>query len=334
MSERAGDVLLPLSEWLARGEGAALAMVTKTWGSAPRPVGSLMAVRGDGAFAGSVSGGCVEGAVISEAQNAVSDGLVRNLDFGVANEDAWAVGLACGGTIGIHVAPVKDKTQRALLESLARAAEAHRPAVLASDLASGEWRLIFPDEDKNNSLSVAAVAAARHDESGQVSVDGRDWFLSVVNPPPELVIIGAVHMAQPLSHMAQLAGYRVRVIDPRTRFATEERFPGVALVTEWPDEALAKSPLGPRSAVVALTHDPKLDDPALIAALKSSAFHIGALGSKKTHARRLERLKEAGFSAADVARIHGPVGLDIGARTPAEIAIAILGEIVATLHGK
>jgi len=334
MSDRTGDVLLPASEWLARGENAALAFVTRTWGSAPRPVGSIMAVRGDGAFAGSVSGGCVEGAVIQAAQDAIGDGNIRNLEFGVSNDDAWAVGLACGGTIGIHVAPVKTEAQRGLLENLTRAAAAHRPAVLASDLNSGDWRLVFPDEEKGDPLSVAARDAARHDASGEVLAEGRDWFLSVVNPPPDLVIIGAVHMAQALSHIAHLAGFRVRVIDPRTRFATEERFPGVALATEWPNEALAKTPLGPRSAVVALTHDPKLDDPALIAALKSSAFYVGALGSKKTHARRLERLKEEGFNDADLARIHGPVGLDIGARSPAEIAIAILAEIVATLHGK
>ena len=153
------------------------------------------------------------------------------------------------------------------------------------------------------------------------------------NPPLDLAIIGAVHIAQPLARMAALADYAVRIIDPRTAFATEERFPDVALSHEWPDEALALKPLTARSAIVALTHDPKLDDPALTVALRSPAFYIGALGSRQTHARRLERLKEAGFSDADLARIHGPIGLKIGARSPAEIAVSVLGEMTAILRG-
>ena len=179
---------------------------------------------------------------------------------------------------------------------------------------------------------MASLEAARADKSGPAEIEGRNWFLGVYNPPLDLVIIGAVHIAQPLAQMAALAGYGVRVIDPRTAFATTERFPGVELSHDWADDALAKRPLGPRSAVVALTHDPKLDDPALVAALRSNCFYIGALGSKKTHAGRLSRLKAQGFSEDDLKRIHGPVGLVIGARSPPEIAISIMAEMTLRLR--
>lgn len=291
-----------------------------------------MAVRADGAFSGSVSGGCVEGAVIGEAQSALIDGKARNLKFGVTNEDAWAVGLACGGTIEVHVAPLSAPRQQELLKQLKQARDSEIAVVLATDLTGGESVLRFPGEPGGDALADAARVQARRDLSSQIEIDGGKWFLTVFNPPLDLAIIGAVHIAQPLARMAALADYAVRVIDPRSAFATEERFPGVALSQQWPDEALALKPLGPRSAIVALTHDPKLDDPALSAALRSEAFYIGALGSRTTHAKRLERLKANGFSEPELSRIRGPIGLDIGARSPAEIAIAILGQMTADLR--
>jgi len=203
--------------------------------------------------------------------------------------------------------------------------------VRAIDLDSGEERLIDP-ANPTNELEHAASAAARADRSAPAEIEGQNWFLSVHNPPLDLAIVGAVHMAQPLARMAMLAGYGVRIIDPRDAFATAERFPGVALSHDWPDEALAKAPLGPRSALVALTHDPKFDDLALAAALNSRCFYIGALGSKKSHAARLMRLKEHGLGDAELARIHGPIGLAIGARSPAEIAISILAEMTLKLR--
>jgi len=181
-------------------------------------------------------------------------------------------------------------------------------------------------------LGAAAAQAARADQSTTIELDGRSWFLAVYNPPLDLVIVGAVHIAQPLARMAVLAGYGVRVIDPRTSFATPERFPDVRLSHDWPDDALANSPLGPRSALVALTHDPKVDDPALTVALRSDCFYIGALGSKKTHAARLARLEQNGFSSDQLARICGPAGLAIGAKSPAEIAVSILAQMTATLR--
>lgn len=219
--------------------------------------------------------------------------------------------------------------KRDILEAIAR--DGSRAWVRALDLAGSEERLIDPYKD-NSTLGLAAKAAARADASGEAEIGGRTWFLEVHNPPLEFVLVGAVHIAQPLAAMAALAGYAVRVIDPRTAFATEARFPGVRLVHGWPGEALAKEPLGPRSALVALAHDPKIDDPALEAALASQAFYVGALGSKKTHAARLERLSARGFPKEQLARIHGPVGLAIGARSPAEIALSILAQMTETLR--
>ena len=330
--DTAADPLAAATAWANKNQRVALATVTRTWGSAPRPAGSQMAVRADGAFTGSVSGGCVEGSVIGEAQAALADGKARNLKFGVSNEDAWAVGLACGGTIEINVAPLIAPARQETIAELKQARDAGRAVVLATDLASGDSRIVYPGSDTQDALTIAARAQARRDESAGVEVDGKNWFLTVFNPPLDLAIIGAVHIAQPLARMAALADYAVRIIDPRTAFATNERFPGVTLSHEWPDEALASSPLTERSAIVALTHDPKLDDPGLSAALKSPAFYIGALGSRTTHAKRLERLKAQGFSDAELSRIHGPIGLNIGARSPAEIAVAILGEMTAILR--
>ena len=327
------DPLLAAASWISGHQTVALATVTRTWGSAPRPAGSQMAVRDDGAFVGSVSGGCIEGAVIGEAQAALQDGRPRNLKFGVTNEEAWAVGLACGGTIEVNVTPVTRAPERATVAALNKARDEKRAAVLATGLQTGRTQLIYTDEAGSGALAEAAKNAARRDESVSVDAEGSTWFLTVFNPPLDLAIIGAVHIAQPLARMAALADYAVRIIDPRTAFATEERFPDVALSHEWPDEALALKPLTARSAIVALTHDPTLDDPALTVALRSPAFYIGALGSRQTHARRLERLKEAGFSDADLARIHGPIGLKIGARSPAEIAVSVLGEMTAILRG-
>ncbi|HEX4081242.1 MAG TPA: XdhC family protein [Rhizomicrobium sp.] len=221
--------------------------------------------------------------------------------------------------------------KRDTLKALREARTAGTVAVRAIDLETGEEKLFEPGYD-SSALGCAAAVAARADRSGMADVQGRSWFLEVHNTPLDLRIVGAVHIAQPLARMAMLAEYRVTVIDPRSAFATVDRFPGVALSHDWPDEALGKDPLGPRSALVALTHDPKIDDPALLAALKSNCFYIGALGSKKTHAARLARLRSCGFLDDELVRILGPVGLAIAARTPAEIAISILAEMTLRLR--
>ena len=220
---------------------------------------------------------------------------------------------------------------RETLLALNEARSSGRAIVRACDLSNGAERLIDPATDIS-ALGLAAKDASRADRSRAVTIDGREWFLSVFNPPLDLAIVGAVHIAQPLTRMAMLAGYAVRVIDPRTAFATAERFPDVAVMHAWPDEALAAAPLGFRSALVALTHDPKLDDPALGAAINSPCFYIGALGSKKNHAARLERLRANGFADEQLRRIHGPVGLPIGAVSPAEIAVSIVAQMTQALR--
>jgi xanthine dehydrogenase accessory factor len=223
----------------------------------------------------------------------------------------------------------------ATLQALIDAKSAGRAAVLALDLETGEDKLLFPIEsgELTTPLLEAARAALRADKAGEVEIEGRTFFLNVFAPPLELVIIGAVHIAQALAPMATLAGYRVTIVDPRGAFATEERFPDVRLMNIWPDEAIKQSPPHARTAVVTLTHDPKLDDAALIPTLASPAFYVGSLGSRKTQAARVNRLKRAGLSDDAIARIHGPVGLRIGARSPAEIAVSILAEMTAVLRG-
>lgn len=309
-------------DWHQAGRGAALATVVQTWGSAPRRVGAQLVVSGDGRLEGSVSGGCVEGAVVMEAQEALADGKHRVLEYGVSDGDAFAVGLACGGTIRVLVEPAGGSMPVDLLADLVAAQKARDQVAYEVNLTTGIGAV----------LREAYPERMRLDRSG-VEEDG-ETFVAVHNPPLKLIVVGAVHIAQALVPMAQLAGYDAAVIDPRAAFASPDRFPGVTLLEDWPDEAVAALGLDARTALVLLTHDPKLDDPALEAGLRQKCFYIGALGSKRTHAKRVERMLAAGFGAQDIERIHGPVGLDIGAAGPAEIAVAILAEMTAVLRGK
>ncbi len=227
--------------------------------------------------------------------------------------------------------------KRRTLDDILAARAEKRPVALITDLDSGLQGVVFPDQysgdfDPGQDALAAARDALRHNRSGRLQAVDQTLFAQVFNPPARLVLIGAVHISQPLAPMAALAGYAVSVVDPRRAFATDRRFPGVAMIDDWPDDAMAALAPDSRTAVVTLTHDPKLDDPALQAALSSEAFYIGALGSRKTHAARLERLREAGFDDGQLARIHGPVGLGIGARSPAEIAVSILAQITQVLH--
>ncbi|MBK8441342.1 MAG: XdhC family protein [Rhodobacter sp.] len=323
MHDRIPEIAL---DWHREGQGAALATVVETWGSAPRQAGSQLAISGGAEIMGSVSGGCVEGAVVTEALEALQDGRPRLLTFGVTDETAFAVGLACGGTIRVMVEPVGEGPE-ALSESLLAevvAARASRRA-LAVEVRPDGWarRLLRPGED------AATDARFRADRSG-MEEDGR--FLAIHNPPLRMIVIGAVHIAQALLPMARLAGYDPVLIDPRDAFGSDLRFPGETILDDWPDEALGALAPDARTAIVTLTHDPKLDDPAIAVALRSGCFYLGCLGSKKTHAKRLERLQAAGFTAEDIARIHAPVGLDIGARSPAEIALSILAQVTQTLR--
>ncbi len=223
--------------------------------------------------------------------------------------------------------------QNKILEQLLRDRAAKRAVALATNLVTGTEQLLYALDDAQTELAQQARIALREDKARTVETPEGEVFINVFNPPLRLLIAGAVHIAQPLARMAALAGYDVTIIDPRRAFATQERFPGVTLLTEWPDAGVAELKPDARTAIVTLTHDPKLDDAALSTALNSDSFYIGCLGSKKTHAARLERLRLAGFEDAALARIHGPVGLAIGAKSPAEIAISILAQLTSTLRG-
>ena len=308
-------------DWHRAGRGAALATVIETWGSAPRPVGAQLVIARDGEMMGSVSGGCVEGAVVVEALEALEDGACRVLDYGVSDDDAFAVGLACGGTIRVMVEPVGLGAGWPvdLLEALVEARAAHRPVGVETALADWSRRLIDHD-------------AARDAFDADKSALNAGRFIGIHNPPLRLAIVGAVHIAQPLAVMARAAGYDTTIIDPRAAFGSAGRFPGERLVEAWPDEALEAHGLDLRTAVATLTHDPKLDDPALAAAIASPAFYIGALGSTRTHAKRVARLTAAGATPDQIARIDAPIGLDIGAKSPAEIAVAVMAEMTERLR--
>lgn len=307
-------------EWHRAGKGAALATVVRTWGSAPRRVGSQLVISGAGDIEGSVSGGCVEGAVIVDAIDALEDGMPRVLTFGVSDNEAFAVGLACGGEIAVLVEPVGKAMPEVLLADLVAARAARVP--IAYHVNTRTWDRRLSDDTSDPRF--------RMDRSGF----DEDTFIAIHNPPLRMAIIGAVHITQPLVQIARLAGYDPFIIDPREVFGSEARFPGETLSNDWPDEALTAWGIDARTAVVTLSHDPKIDDPALHVALKSDAFYIGALGSSRTHAKRVARLAEAGFTQTEIARIHSPVGLDIGAASPAEIAIATLAQITGVLRGR
>ncbi|MBM2577669.1 XdhC family protein [Jannaschia sp. Os4] len=302
--------------WHRAGKGAALATVVETWGSAPRPVGSLLAISEEAELVGSVSGGCVEGAVVTEALDAMGDLSTRTLDYGVSDDEAFAVGLACGGRIKVMLQPLGGALKADALEAVAARRAAAAPVALRTE---GDAVAVVTD---------GLEERLRQERSGW---DG-DAFVTLFAPPLRLAVVGGVHIAQALVPMARIAGYAVTVIDPREAFASPARFPGTALVHDWPDEAMAAFAPDARAAVVLLTHDPKLDDPALRVALESPAFYVGALGSTRTHAKRVARLTEGGMDAALLDRLDAPVGLDIGARTPAEIAVSILGAMTQALR--
>ncbi len=340
-----------------QGEGAELgrAVVIRTFGSAPRPEGACLVATADGRLAGSVSGGCVEGAAVEEIRRARIDGVARVIRYGISDEQAWEVGLACGGTIDVLVEPLV------------------RPEVLAAAAGRGGHALVIPlpadappatfgphptgtGEPPAPVLAVAEDGAAAgstgaaevdaeivrsardllaRGESGIVEAAGRQFFVEVFPAALRLVIVGAVQVAMPLARIARELGYAVVVVDGRAAFATRDRFPDVdALVIGWLDEAADEIGLGPSDAVAVLAHDVKFDEPAILEALRRGCRYVGAIGSRKTQADRRARLLAAGLGAAELARLRGPIGLDLGGRTPAETALAIMAEIVAERYGR
>lgn len=347
------DVMEKIDAWLADGQEVMLATVVKVWGSAPRPLGSHLAQSSAGGIAGSVSGGCVEGAVLEEGQTLLEEGGVKLLSFGVEDELAWNVGLSCGGQIEVFCerldpgfyGEIRAELQHERLAALARViAGPHlgkrlllRDSGALDSLSSGHHHSLgSPTLDAAAARLFAEQMASFEARRATVEADGEphEIFLEVLPPRPELVVVGAVHVAIPLVAIANLLGFRTVVVDPRTAFATRDRFRHADdLLHEWPDEALRHVGIHRNSFVALLSHDPKLDVPAARVALAGKARYVGALGSKKTHEKRVKALREAGVPEEQIARLHNPIGLDLGGRKAQEIAVAVIAEIVAVSHG-
>ncbi|HWF53106.1 MAG TPA: XdhC family protein [Solirubrobacteraceae bacterium] len=337
-------VLDTVHDWALAGEPVAVATVVETKRSAPQPIGTKMAVNGSGEIVGAVSGGCVEGAVVEVGEQVLAGAAPELLRYGIANEEAWDVGLPCGGEIAVFVEAYRPDGALARFGQLARAGErVARVTVVGGD--AGAELLVVDGEAPAGTLGDARLDAeaamlageALWSEDRALHVIGDvTVFVDVAAPPPRLLIVGAVDFAAHLAAAAGLLGWRAYVIDPRARFATPERFPGAERVLAvWPQEAFAElAPIDAATAIAVLTHDPKLDDAALLAALASDAGYIGAMGSRSAQADRRERLLGAGVSEEQLRRIAAPIGLDLGARTAAETAVSIVGEIIALRSGR
>jgi xanthine dehydrogenase accessory factor len=299
-----------IKQWHEAGSNIALATVVDTWGSSPRPTGSMMIVDDQGAIEGSVSGGCIEGAVITAAGEVMTTGIPQMLDFSVSNDQAWEVGLSCGGRVRVLVETIGQK-----LPFMDKILNATGPVILTTDCTSGQTTFAIGDNNAGKSRLLEAV--------------GKFTFTQILEQPLKLIVIGAVHITQAMVKIAQALDIDVAVIDPRTTFASSVRFPGIDLCTDWPDEALNDREVTSGTAIVTLTHDPKLDDAALQVALNSPSFYIASLGSRKTHAGRVERLSALGLTEQQIARIHAPAGLGIGAKTPAEIALSVMAQMIS-----
>jgi xanthine dehydrogenase accessory factor len=344
--ESVTDVAEAIELWRNEGRRVALATVVDTKRSAPQPVGTKMAVQDGGQIVGAVSGGCVEGAVVETAEEIIAGAEPRLEHYGIADDEAWEVGLPCGGEISIWVESYGSGTLQTSFTELARAGgRAAIVTALEGAPELGAKLLVEVDQGARGTLGdpgldAAALALAEEamwsEQRGLHEHAGALLFVDVAAPPSRLVIVGAVDFAAQLAALAKLTGWRAFVVDPRSRFATAERFPAAErVIAAWPEEAFSQlEAIDRATAIAVLTHDPKLDDAALIAALESPADYIGAMGSRHAQARRRERLLAAGVEEAQLARIAAPIGLDLGSVSAAETALSIMGEIIATRNGR
>jgi xanthine dehydrogenase accessory factor len=331
------DVLDDVARWTARGDHVALAVVVDVHRSAPRPPGAKMAINDRGEVSGAVSGGCVEGAVVELAEQVLAGGPPRLQHFGIADSDAWDVGLPCGGEIDVWVQAHAPSRFDELVRAGSRAAE----VTLLEGAAPGAKLLVEADGHRSGSLGSPelddeAVRVAEELMWAERSERRGALFVDVAGPPPRLILFGAVDIAACVCRLASAAGWRSYVVDPRARFATQERFPEAeAVIVAWPEEAFAQlGGIDPATSIAVLTHDPKLDDAALEIALRSPARFVGAMGSRRAQAARRDRLLAAGMTPDELGRLAAPLGLDLGAVNPQETALSILGEVVAARHGR
>ena len=330
MSEKFDFIASIALNWYKKDKKVAIATVIETWGSSPRPIGSQLVISDDRNFMGSVSGGCVEGAVIEAAVESIEKGSCQIIEFGVTNETAFSVGLPCGGNIRIMIEPIGlgNGLPLEFLERLDYSAALGIKCFIVTDIRSYKRSFFEGDKyvfgDLSSDLSYQIVEDNKTLRSSLLSTT----FINVFAPTLKLIIVGAVHISQYLIEIAKLAGYEVILIEPREAFFLRDGFSDVELISEWPDKSLKDLTLDNYTALVVLAHDPKLDDAALIEAIASDAFYIGCLGSNTNHEKRLQRLKLAGCAEEKLVKIHAPIGLDIGAKTPLEIALSIMAEII------
>ncbi len=347
------DVLKELIEVRRRGDRAAMATVVRTWRSAPRPAGASMLVTGEGEAVGSVSGGCVEGALFEVGQAVLVDGIPQFETYGVSDDDAFAVGLTCGGILEVFIELVDDATWPEL-EGIAASIASEEPVAVATIVKGphfvGRHLVVRPDrtagslgttrldetvrDDVLGMLAAGSTGFLHYGPEGERLGEGLEVFVSSYAPPAQMFIFGAIDFSAALVRVGKLLGYKVTVCDARPVFATKKRFPEADdVVVDWPHRWLEQQEVDERTVIAVLTHDPKFDVPALLVALRTNAGYIGAMGSRRTHEDRLARLKEAGLTDAECARLHSPIGLDLGARTPEETAISIAAEIVQARWG-
>ena len=349
------DILDPITTWWDAEETFGLATVVQTFSSAPREPGAAMAVSADGRAVGSVSGGCVEGAVYELANEVIKSGVPVLQRYGVSDDDAFAVGLTCGGIIDIFVEPASQQRFRALGE-IAEAVQAGTPVAVATVIEGpgqvGARRIIWEgdraegtlgagerldqavDDDARGMLAQGVTAVRRYGAQGERRLDDLAVFVQSFAPPPRMLVFGAIDFAAAVARAGKFLGYRVTVCDARPVFATKSRFPDAdEVVTDWPHRYLSGTTTDERTVICVLTHDPKFDVPLLEVALRRPAAYIGAMGSRRTHDDRLARLREAGLNDAELARLRSPIGLDLGARTPEETAIAIAAELIQLRWG-
>jgi xanthine dehydrogenase accessory factor len=343
------DILSDVTQWIYQNEPVVLATVVQTWGSSPRGVGAKMAFTSSGEIAGSVSGGCVEGAVYESGLQTLKTQQSQLLHFGVADETAFEVGLACGGKIDVFVRPLKPDFFHTLHTEIVAQQAVAIVSVLEGPLDLTGKEVLFTEAGEvagtlggglDEGAAQFAFRALQEEQSQTFTLQTATGdllllFTDVILPPPTLVMVGGVHITIALSAIAQALGYRTIVVDPRRLFGSQARFPHVdQLIQEWPQDAFSKIILTRSTCVAMLTHDPKIDDPALKIVLDSPVFYIGALGSRKTQENRRQRLLADGLSPAQLDRIHGPVGIDLGAKTPEEIALSVMAEIISVRRGR
>ncbi len=322
------EIYSKIEKWLMNNKEVAIANVIKTWGSSPRPVGSIMAVNSDNKIIGSVSGGCIESFVFGKAIEVIKQNKVMLLDFGVSNSKAWEVGLTCGGKISIFLEKI-SKSKLEYIKKIKNALLSETPMVIATRLKDGKKEIVEGNYVKRkNNLKNKMLTILKSKTSKSELFLNEEWFFKIFKNDIKLIIVGAVHIAEPLIKYAKILGYKIYLIDPRNNFKNKINQEDVLIIIDWPDEALKKITIDSSTAIVTLTHDPKLDDPALVYSLKSNAFYIGCLGSIKTHNSRLKRLEKKGFNNESLKKLNGPVGINIGAKTPAEIASSIISQII------